>query len=98
VEGFDPGPYRLEVSSPGVERPLRHPEDFARRVGQKVKVRAEAAGEDPAVVTGTLVSADRDAVTIATEAGERRVLLGDIASARTVFEWGPKKAPRRRRK
>src|SRR5919106_3538082 len=28
VEGFEPGPYSLEVSSPGVERPLRRPADF----------------------------------------------------------------------
>jgi ribosome maturation factor RimP len=98
VEGFDPGPYRLEVSSPGVERPLRDPADFARRLGQKVKVRAGGPGEDQAVMTGTLVSADQDAVTIATEAGERRVAHADITSARTVFEWGPKEAPRRRRK
>jgi hypothetical protein len=49
-------------------------------------------------MTGTLVSADQDAVTIATEAGERRVAHADITSARTVFEWGPKEAPRRRRK
>jgi ribosome maturation factor RimP len=98
VEGFDPGPYRLEVSSPGLERPLRKPEDFARRLGQKVQVRAEAAGEDPAVMTGTLVSADQDAVTIATDVGERRVSHAEITSARTVFEWGRKATPRRRRK
>src|SRR6266487_6540724 len=39
LEGFDPGPYTLEVSSPGVERPLRRPPHFAGAVGQRVKVK-----------------------------------------------------------
>ena len=43
LEGFEPGPYTLEVSSPGVERPLSRPEDFRRRVGEKVKVRTATA-------------------------------------------------------
>ena len=35
LEGFAPGPYALEVSSPGIERPLKLPRDFARRVGER---------------------------------------------------------------
>ena len=97
VEGFAPGPYALEVSSPGVERPLRRPEDFARRVGQKVRVKTHRPVEDARSHTGTIVAASDQDVTIATEAGERRVPFEDIASARTVFEWGPK-APRKRKR
>jgi ribosome maturation factor RimP len=37
---------------------------------------------------GTLVAADEQAVTLSTDAGDRVVLFEDIASARTVFEWG----------
>jgi ribosome maturation factor RimP len=83
VEGFDPGPYRLELSSPGVERRLRRPADFARRVGQRVEVRM---GDDPAVV-GTVTSADEDVVTIGTEHGERTFGYDAIASARMVVDW-----------
>jgi ribosome maturation factor RimP len=83
VEGFDPGPYRLELSSPGVERRLRRPADFARGVGQRVEVRI---GDDPAVV-GIVTSADEDAVTIGTEEGERTFGYDAIASARTVVDW-----------
>jgi len=32
LEGFEPGPYALEVTTPGLERPLRRPEDFRRAV------------------------------------------------------------------
>ena len=88
AEGFDPGPYSLEVSSPGLERPLRRPEDFAKRIGEKVKVKTSEPVEGSHVHVGPLVGADELAVTVATEAGERRLPLADIAAARTVFEWG----------
>jgi ribosome maturation factor RimP len=96
TEGFDPGPYSLEVTSPGLERPLRRPEDFAKRVGQKVKVKTTEPVDGEYVHVGTLVGADDAAVTVATDAGERRVAHDRIEKARTVFEWGPK--PRRKSK
>jgi ribosome maturation factor RimP len=92
LEGFDPGPYTLEVSSPGLERPLRRPDEFAKRVGEKVKVKLARPVEGARTVTGSIVEAGPREVRIATEAGERTVSFDDIASARTVFEWGP--APR----
>jgi ribosome maturation factor RimP len=88
LEGFDPGPYTLEVSSPGVERPLRRPEDFARRVGEKVKVKTARPVEGARSITGTIVGTGPREVRIATEAGERTVSFDDITVARTVFEWG----------
>lgn len=97
VEGFEPGPYSLEVSSPGVERPLRRPADFARRIGEKIRVKTHRPVDDARSHTGTIVAATDEEVTIATGSGERRLPLEDIASARTVFEWGPK-APKKRSK
>ena len=92
VEGFDPGRYTLEVSSPGLERPLRRPEDFARRVGQKVKVKTSVPVDGSRTHVGTLVAADEAGITVATNAGERAIAHADITSARTVFEWdGSKK-------
>jgi ribosome maturation factor RimP len=86
VEGFDPGPYTLEVTSPGLERPLRGPRDFAARVGQQVRVRVE--GDDGReTLTGTLVSAGDSVAVIATESGERTVRYEDISSARLVVDW-----------
>jgi ribosome maturation factor RimP len=87
LEEFAPGPYTLEVSSPGVERPLRRPEEFVRRVGDKVKVRTTEPIEGARNHAGVLVAANEDGVTIATERGERTLRYGDISSARTVFEW-----------
>lgn len=88
LEGFQPGPYSLEVSSPGLERPLRTPRDFQRRVGEKVKVKTAAPIQGSRTHTGALVSADAEAIVIAADGGELRVPYADIASARTVFEWG----------
>ena len=96
LEGFDPGPYTLEVSSPGLERPLRRPDEFATRVGEKVKVKTARPVEGARVVTGTIVEAGPDEVRIATEAGERTVPFEDITSARTLFEWGPAPKPGRK--
>lgn len=90
LQGFEPGPYTLEVSSPGVERPLREPRDFLRRVGEKVRVRTARPVGGSRTHTGVLVEADEEGVRIATEGGERTVRYADITSARTVFEWGPK--------
>lgn len=87
LEGFDPGPYSLEVGSPGLERPLRDFRDFARRIGETVKVKTVRPVEGARSFKGRLVAADLTEVHLATEAGERRVALQDLSSARTVFEW-----------
>ena len=91
VEDFGEGPYTLEVTSPGVERPLKKPGDFAKRIGEKVKVKTRAPVEGARSHTGELVAAGEETVMIATEQGERLIRHEDIASARTVFEWGRKK-------
>ena len=87
LEGFAPGPYALEVSSPGIERPLRRPVDFRRRVGDRVKVRTVSPIEGARNHAGALVSADAEAIVIATDGGELRVPYEQIASARTVADW-----------
>jgi ribosome maturation factor RimP len=93
LEGFAPGPYALEVSSPGLERPLRRAEHFAGALGQQVRVKVRRPGEGRTTLAGTLARVDRDGVTVATEQGERTVAYQDVASARTVFEWGPPPPP-----
>ena len=91
-EGYEDGPYGLEVSSPGIERPLKRPEHFARSVGEQVKVKTTAPMAGSRTHTGTLVSVDGDAIVIATADGDEgtgdlRVPYADIVSARTVVDW-----------
>ncbi|TMK37571.1 MAG: ribosome maturation factor RimP [Actinobacteria bacterium] len=69
IEGFDPGPYSLEVSSPGVERPLREPRDFGRRVGELVKVRTARPVEGSRTLTGRIVEAGPERLRIVGEPG-----------------------------
>lgn len=82
LEGFEPGPYQLEVTTPGLERPLRRPRDFRRAIGERVRVRT-AEG----TVEGELREADDQQVRIAASDGERRLRLDDVARARTVVDW-----------
>lgn len=93
-----PGRYSLEVSSPGLERPLRTPAHFTRAVGETitVKTRPQVPGERR--VRGRLLSADDEGFELAPEvgaeepgpgAGTLRLSYRDIDRARTVFEWGP---------
>ena len=88
-----PGKYTLEVTSPGLERPLRRPAHFARAVGDQVSVKltSDAAADGERRVRGVLTAADEQRIVIDTgEDASRTIDLADIAKARTVFEWGPK--------
>lgn len=87
LEGFAPGSYALEVSSPGIERTLRAPAEYRRRVGDMVRLKTTTPIEGRTVLKGTLVSADDAGVTIAADDAELHVRYADIASARTVVDW-----------
>jgi ribosome maturation factor RimP len=73
----------LEVSSPGIERPLRTPEHFRRFVGTEVAVKTRPGTEGDRRVDGVLETADEEGVVVA----GRRLAYGDIERARTVFVW-----------
>ena len=88
LAGFDPGPYSLEVSSPGIERPLRGLRDFARSVGERAKVKTAAQVEGARTLSGTILEAQDGRVTMQTDDGVIELALEDIVSARTVLEWG----------
>jgi ribosome maturation factor RimP len=87
--------YQLEISSPGLERPLRTPEHFARFLGSKVTVRTLPGVPGDRRVTGTLSDSDDTGIQVLAEgaAEPRTVLYSQIERARTVFEWGPAPKP-----
>ena len=86
LDDHDPvsGRYTLEVSSPGLERPLRTPDHFQRVIGAMVTVRTHPGTEGERRETGILQDADHEGIVI----NDRRLGYGDIERARTVFEWG----------
>ena len=87
LEGYAPGPYALEVTSPGIERRLRRQVDFERIIGRQVRVKTTEPLDGSKNHEGELVSADAEAITVAAAGGELRVPYADIASARTVVDW-----------
>lgn len=84
-----PGRYTLEVSSPGLARPLRRPEHFARFVGTPVAVKTRHDTPGDRRAEGVLEAADDDGIVI----GGRRLAYGEIERAHTVFEWGAAPKP-----
>jgi ribosome maturation factor RimP len=90
LESVITGPYALEVSSPGLERPLRTPAHFARAVGETVSVKVRAGeGESARRLHGAITAADDTGVELALDdGGTERIAYDDVTQARTVFEWG----------
>ncbi|OJT25972.1 ribosome maturation factor RimP [Archangium sp. Cb G35] len=90
VEDIVPHEYNLEVSSPGVNRPLKKPVHFERVKGQTVKVKTFGPiGEPPRKnFTGTLTEVAADAIAVDVEgAGSFRIPFKDIAKANLEFEF-----------
>ena len=96
LDELDPidGAYTLEVSSPGLERPLRTPAHFARAVGSEVNVKTVPGTEGERRIVGHVLAADEGTVTISLPDGTARSLrYEEIERARTTFAWGPGPKP-----
>jgi ribosome maturation factor RimP len=76
-------PYTLEVSSPGVDRPLTHPRHWRRNAGRLVKTSLS----DGAEVTGRIVAADESGADLDVEGDSRRVEYADVAKAKIQIEF-----------
>ncbi len=70
--------YSLEVSSPGPQRPLTKPDHFRRFLGRRARVRLREPREGHRSVTGELVGASEDEVTVAADGGLVSIPYGDI--------------------
>jgi ribosome maturation factor RimP len=80
--------YRLEVSSPGLEYPLREPWQFEKNVGRLLKV--QVAGErGPKEINGRLVAAATDRIVINSDKTEWSLRYNDLLSARILPEFKP---------
>lgn len=80
--------YILEVSSPGLGRPLKKEKDFARSLGEEVEVRTYRAIDRQKEFIGILKDYDKDTVTIEYEDGETMTFdKADIALIRLAFDF-----------
>ena len=86
VENPMSGSYRLEVSSPGFDRPLRRPDDFDRHVGREIRVDlAEAGALGRSRWRGRLETVDASCLTLVTATGEAvRIPRAAVARARLI--------------
>ena len=89
ANAFGEIPYTLEVSSPGVDRPLTEPRHWRRARGRLVKVKVAGEG----AVEGRVLAADADGVTLGVAAGpgagdERRFRHDELGAGRVQVEFG----------
>ncbi|HHO42027.1 MAG TPA: ribosome maturation factor RimP [Epsilonproteobacteria bacterium] len=75
--------YRLEVSSPGIERKLTTKNHFKSSIGEKVKLKIINDGK----YIGILKSADDKGIVVDIQGESKRVEYSQINKARTYFEW-----------
>lgn len=88
------GPYTLEVSSPGLCRPLVKPADFERFAGQRAQIRARLPGQPARSWTGLLQGAGRDGVRLRSQEGEDVVVGWDqLERAHLAPEWPQPRRP-----
>lgn len=85
MDALTPANYHLEVSSPGIERPLRRLAHFERHLGETIKVKLT----DPQNrMTGRLVSVSEDGmITLENHDGEARFPLSRLRKAHLVYDW-----------
>jgi len=76
-------PYRLEISSPGIERKLTKKVHFENAIGEKVKLKV-AGGEK---IKGLLKSADNDGIVVETKQGEESYTYTELNTCKTYFDW-----------
>jgi ribosome maturation factor RimP len=79
--------YRLEVSSPGIDRPLRRVEDFRRFVGQRVKIRTNDAVEGRRNFSGTILGTHEGVVDVECDGQSYQIRVDVIARANLVPDW-----------
>lgn len=89
------GAYRLEVSSPGIDRPLVRPRDYERFKSRRIKVQTnglhpDGRGGERKKFSGTLIGIDGDMVRIEFEGNELPLPFADIAKANVVYEFDRK--------
>jgi len=86
VEDPIPGHYTLEVSSPGLDRPLFEAEHFRRFAGQQVRIRLAVALEGRRKWSGLLKGVEGEAVVVEVDGRDVRLPLDGIEQARLVPE------------
>jgi ribosome maturation factor RimP len=81
------GAYSLEVSSPGIERPLRKRSHFEAQLGKRVYVKTRVPVEGSKIWQGTLLEVGTDEIVVQEAGREARIPLGEVANAHLIYEF-----------
>ncbi|MFR1518773.1 MAG: ribosome maturation factor RimP [Clostridia bacterium] len=81
------GKYIFEVSSPGIDRPLKTDGDFERYRGEDVEVHLYAPVENSKIFTGKLIGRENGEVIIAENAAERHFPVKDVSLVKRTIIW-----------
>jgi len=85
VEDMIDHPYHLEVSSPGLERPLTKIDDFRRFTGRKARIKLREPKDGQRVFTGTLEGVAGDCITVVADGRSVQIMFEEIARARLTL-------------
>ncbi len=87
-EDFIEDSYILEVSSPGLDRPLKKDKDFERSIGEAVELKLFKAVDDVKEYEGELISFDKETVTIGLDDGQEKIFeRKNLAMIRLAFDF-----------
>jgi len=82
-----PGAYRLEVSSPGLDRLLAREKDFSAACGSRVLVETRRPFEGRRRFRGRLLGFDAGVARLAVEGGEVPIPFDEVSKARVIYEF-----------
>ena len=81
------GSYTVEVSSPGLDRPLVTKRDFERALGEELRVGVAQPEGRVTELDGRLLAVQHEAIVLKTHAGNVTVPFGDIRGAKKAIRW-----------
>jgi ribosome maturation factor RimP len=84
VEQYFPSPYNLEVSSPGLERPLYKASHFVKQIGQKIQLQSSIAVSGRQNFKGILQQVENGTISLLVDGQEHHFSLEDINKAKVV--------------
>jgi ribosome maturation factor RimP len=87
VENFSNTPYTLEVSSPGLDRPLIAEKDFKRVLGNQIKVQVKEGEDKDKTLYGRLLSCADNSITLETEQGQKQLSLNYITGGKVEISF-----------
>lgn len=86
VEDIIEHPYHLEVSSPGLERPLRSVDECRRHLGKKARIKLKEEVDSDRVIIGELTAADNNHIAVLSEQGKtHRLEWENVQKARLTL-------------